>query len=270
VKLAYTSELITDPIARALERRGWQTIPTLQPCDLLNGGQADIALVPTIEYARCLGVYDYALVPNLGIMTQGFAGLVRLAFNRGLVNVETVTTKHPRDSATLAASFVLSEKYDLEPNMIEVPEGMSVDDMLAQSDAALLVGDDAIFQGGERRSMIDITDEWEDVTETPLPYMLAWGRVGEISQDVIDELIAARDEAVLTLADYVAQHPKSTQASAFYQSYLRGDIRYTLEESDLQALDIFFRYAFYYATISDIPAIKFLPDGEPVTPSPTA
>jgi predicted solute-binding protein len=268
VTLAYTSELITDPIARALERRGWQTIPTLQPCDLLNNGQAQVALAPTIEYGRCLGVYDYALVPGLGIMTQGFAGLIRLAFNRGLVNVERMTVKQPRSSATLAAGFILAEKYDLKPTLVEVPEETSLDEMLAQSDAALLVGDDAIYQGGHGRSMIDITDEWEDVTEMPLPYMVAWGRVGEVPQEALDELIAARDEAVLTLADYVAQHPRSNEAAAFYQGYLRGDIRFSLEAADTEALEIFYRYAFYYLAISDIPTIKFLPDGEPATPAP--
>jgi predicted solute-binding protein len=266
VKLAYTHEFVTAPIARALERRGWVTIPTLTPCDLINSGEADVALAPTVEYARCLGLYDYALVPGVGVMTQGFAGLIRLAFNRGLVNLETMTTKQPHASATLAARFVLAEKYDLEPRLVEVPEDMGVDEMLAQADAALLIGDDAIFQGSALRSMIDISDEWEDVTETSLPYMLAWGRVGVVGQEMIDEVIAARDEAVLTLADHVAQHPQLTQANAFYQSYLRGDIRFSIEPKDMEALELFFRYAFYYATISDIPAIKLLPDGEPVTP----
>jgi predicted solute-binding protein len=266
VKLAYTHEFVTEPIARALERRGWVTIPTLDPCDLLNSGQADIALAPTVDYARCLGLYDYALVLGAGIMTQGFAGLIRLAFNRGLVNLETMTTKQPNASATLAARFVLAEKYDLEPRLVEVPGEMGVDEMLAQSDAALLIGDDAIFQGSNLRSMMDISDEWEDVTETSLPYMLAWGRVGVVDQEMIDEEIAARDEAVLTLADHVAQHSQAAQANAMYQSYLRGDIRFTIEPHDVEALELFFRYAFYHATISDIPAIKLLPDGEAVTP----
>jgi hypothetical protein len=108
-----------------------------------------------------------------------------------------------------------------------------------------------------------MSDEWEDLTESPFPYMLAWGRVGEVPQGAIDDLLAARDEGVLTLADYAAHHPRAALATAFYQRYLRGSIQYTFEEAWVPALETFFRYAFYYSAISDIPAIKYLPDGEP-------
>jgi hypothetical protein len=101
------------------------------------------------------------------------------------------------------------------------------------------------------------------MTETALPYMVAWGRVQEIPQEVIDELLQVRDQAVLLLPDLVAQHAQPARAQAFYERYLRGSIRYTIEPADLEALDIYFRYAFYHAMIADIPAIKFLPDGAP-------
>jgi predicted solute-binding protein len=265
LKLAYIDEFVTVPLARAIERRGWQIIPTDSPCELLNRGEADVVLASTVDYARCLGVFDYALVPGLGIVTEGFAGLIKLFFNRGLIEFATVAAKEPASSATVAASLVLAEKHDIEPSIVPVSHAASVEEMLASADAAVVAGDDAIFDRSGKSSLLDITDEWQDMVEMPLPYMLAWGRVGAVPQEAIDDLLAARDQAVLTLADYCSSHPLAAQANAFYQRYLRGMVRYSLDESDVPALETFFRYAFYHLAISDIPAVKYLPDGAPAS-----
>ena len=135
--------------------------------------------------------------------------------------------------------------------------------MLAAADCALVVGDDAIFGTAGYTSLLDLTDEWGDAVEAPLPYMIAWGRVGTLSPERLADFTAARDEAVLTFADRVARHPRSAEANAFYQHYLRGEVDYVLGTEEIAALDTFYRYAFFHSAIVDIPAIKFLPDGEP-------
>lgn len=263
MRFAYRKEFATGPLASALERRGWRVIPAERPGEMVLDGGADIALTPPIEYAQFLGVVDYALVPGLAIMTNGFAGLLRLVFNKGLVSIDTLAVKKPESSEALVASVVLAEKYDLEPTLKRVPEESGFEEMIAGADAALLVGDDAIFQASAHRSLLDLTDEWEDITETGLPYMIAWGRVDEVPQSALDELLEARDEAVLMLADAASRHPRPQEANAFYQRYLLGNIRYTLEERDIAALDTFYRYAFYRLAVQDIPSLKYLPHGEP-------
>lgn len=262
VKFAYRSEFATEPIATALRRRGWNAVAVDDPDDMLLRGEADIAFTSPLDFANALGVVDFAFVPGLSITTRGFAGLLKLVFNKGLVSFDTIAVKDPRDAQTVVALMILAEKHDIEPRIIEVPAEASLDAMLAAADCALLAGDDAIFNAGAGTSHLDVTDEWEDVVESPLPYMVAWGRIGAIPQAAIDELAAARDEAVLTLADIAVQHPQVAAANAFYQHYLRGEISYTLNDRETAALEAFFRYAFYYSAIHDIPAIKFLPDGE--------
>lgn len=215
-----------------------------------------------MDFARAIGVVEFAFVPGLSITTRGFAGLLKLVFNKGLVSFESIAMKNPKGAEGVIALMILAEKHDIEPRIVTLPAEASLDEMLAAADCALLVGDDAIFNSGGSSSLLDLTDEWEDVVEAPLPYMVAWGRIGAIPAAAIEELAAAREEAVLTLADCAAQHQQTVAANAYYQRYLRGEISYTLNESETAALDAFFRYAFYYSAISDIPTIKFLPDGE--------
>lgn len=263
MRFAYRKEFATEPLAMALVRRGWEAIAVEYPGESIMTGTAEIALTTPIEYAQHLGAIDYALVPGVAIMTTGFAGLLRVAFKKGLVSIDTLAVKKPMSSEALVARVVLSEKYDLEPRLVAMPERATLEEMIASADAALLIGDDAVFEMKGVRSILDLTDEWEDVTEMPLPYMVAWGRVDHIPEIALEELRQARDEAVLTLADYAAQHPLPNEANAFYQHYLLGDIRYTLEEPDIVALDTFYRYAFYRLAVTDIPALKYLPSGEP-------
>lgn len=263
MRFTYRKEFATEPIAEALRRRGWEGVASDHPEKMLLDNSADIIIAPALEYGRSLGLVDYALVPGFGIITSGFAGMLKLVFNRGLVNFSSLAVKDPAASETAVARMVLMEKHDIDPRIITVPEGTSLDEMLQHADAALLVGDDAIFNAGARTTLLDLSDEWEDAMESPLLYMLAWGRVGVVPQSAIEELLAARDEAVLTLADRAALHQQSAEANVFYQRYLRGDIIYALDMAGLGAADTLYRYAFYHSVISDIPTLKLLPDGEP-------
>lgn len=263
MKFAYRKEFATEPLAEALRRRGWETIAVEHPEELIATKQADIVFTPPLDYALALGLVDFALVPGIAIMTRGLAGLVRLVFNKGLQSFESIAVKNPLASETVIAVMLLVEKHDIELKIIHAPPEATIDQMLAVADAALLVGDDAIFNIGENTTVLDLADEWEDVVESPFPYMVAWGRVGEVPEEALADLFAARDEAVLLLADFAAQHPLGPLANGFYQCYLRGEIGYMMTDADIAALDAFFRYTFYYSIIPDMPAIKFLPNGAP-------
>ena len=81
----------------------------------------------------------------------------------------------------------------------------------------------------------------------------------------------ARDEAGLALSEHATSHAHPDAAQQIYQSYLRGDIRYTLTQDDYDALNTFFYHSFYRTVVPDIPTIKLLPDGEPpALPQPGA
>jgi predicted solute-binding protein len=263
VTFAYRPEFLTETFARALERRGWTTIPSERPGELLLSGAADIVMTPALDYGQHLGLIDYALVPTVGIMTTGIAGLTKVAFNKGLKGISSLAVRNPESSEALLARILFAEKHDIDLKLVPLSGDASPGQMLERADGALLVGDEASIGMGSRLSAFDLSDEWEDLTESPLPYMLMWGRVGEVSIETIAELLEARDEAGLSLAAAATGHPAGADATAIYEHYLRGDIRFTIGLDDLDSLDTFYRYAFYHTAIPDIPSIRFLPDGEP-------
>lgn len=269
MKFAYTEEFATEVLASALRGRGWEVLAHDHPEDLLANGEVDIVMTSPLDYAGLLGgVVDYALVPGLAIVTEGFAGLMKLAFNPGLADIGTLAIKRTGSYESTIAGIVLAEKHDITPKRVVAPVDSSLDDMLRLADAALVAGDDAVFDLSGRRSLLDLTDEWGDITETPLPYRVAWGRIGGVPQEALDDLRAARDEAVLLLPDHAARSRNPDAAHDFYQHYLRGEVRYELTDSDLAALDTCYRFLFYHGAIQDIPALKYLPDGAPAGAPP--
>lgn len=263
MRLRYTQEFLTDPIAEALSRRGWDVAPSAVPGADLVTGKADIVIAPALDYGRHLGAVDYALVPGFGITAGGFAGIAKIAFRTGLGTISTLAVKRADDAASVVAGILLIEKHGIEPRFVETSADGDIGVMLDAADCALLAGDDAIFAPASLTSVLDLADEWEDMTEQFLPYMLAWGRIGAVPQAALDEFISARDEAVLTLADRAARHADSAAATALYQRYLRGDIRFELTaEQAADVLNPLFHHAFYHGIIQDIPSIKYLPGEE--------
>lgn len=260
MRLLYTQEFLTQPIAEALARRGWEVLPSSNPAADLVAGRADVVIAPALDYGRHLGMVDYSLVPGFGILAGGFAGIAKIVFRTGLETISTLAVKNAEDASAIVAGMLLVEKHGIEPRFVETSPEADLAVMLEAADCALLSGDDAIFAPASLTNLLDVADEWEDTTEQFLPYMLAWGRTGEIPQAALDEFLTARDEGVLTLADRAAQHAHSEAANALYQRYLRGDIRFALHPEETQeVLDPLFHYAFYHGIISDIPSVKFLP-----------
>jgi predicted solute-binding protein len=258
--LAYRRELVTLPIVSALEERGWAARAAADPAAELLAETADIVLTPALDYARNVGVVDFALVPGVGIVCEGVSGLVTLLFNRGLTGLNRIATREPEGAEALVARIILAEKHGLDPQLVGARPDAPLNAMLSSADAALLVGDEAVM-GPHEGSLFDISDEWQDLTESPFPYMLAWGRTGEVDELALDALRAACEEAPRLLPVLAAGHGDG--GSALAGSVVSGAVRYELRPTDLIGLDTLFRLAFYHGVVTDVASIKYLPDGEP-------
>lgn len=257
-------EFVSDPISQGLLDQGWTIVPydpltdNEQLQSQLGSGAIDIVLTSPLEYARSLGIIDYGLVPGLAVTMRGFAGVIRLLFGEGRDGIRTIATRRDRPYELLVTRMLLAEKYDLEPEFIQVDDDLPTADMLAVADAGLVAGDEAIFEAVGHRSQLDISDEWEDTVEESLPYLVAWGRLDSVSPAMIDSIIRARDTVPRYLTEQVARHPRSTEATRFQEACRRGDISYTLDADAVPSLETFYRYAFYHAAIQDIPAVKYV------------
>jgi chorismate dehydratase len=122
----------------------------------------------------------------------------------------------------------------------------SVDRMLAACDAALLIGDPALFLDHEAMGVkkIDLGEEWRALTGLPFVWAMWVGRAEAIDQGVTRRLWCARDEGVRHGDEIAADYsPGDARRIAIGQQYLRDNMRYGLGEPEQAALATYYREA---------------------------
>ena len=108
---------------------------------LLHEGSIDLGMIPSIEYQR--GPRPYRIVPGLGIVSDGPVASVAL-FTR--VPVEQIRTIAADTSSRTSAGLLrvlCRERSGIEPEFVPMPPEPTA--MLERCDAALLIGDPALF-----------------------------------------------------------------------------------------------------------------------------
>src|SRR5581483_6609645 len=148
--------------------------------------------------------------------------------------------------------------FDIAPRFES--RGPDLADMLSRCDAALIIGDNALFQsspaGGRPAAAIekiDLGEEWTRLTGLPFVYAFWAGRPGALTADDVAALQRARDEGV-EMPEQLAREFLSDQPAERQEAggrYLRHNIKYHLGEDERAALETFYRYAAEAGVVAD-------------------
>lgn len=237
---------------------------------MLLAGEADIFITSPFDFAASTGTVDLALVPGISVTLNRSPGLMLLAFNGGLGEISTMAIKPNTHSEAMAASILLAEKYDQAPTRVECSPNSSPAAMLTVADCALLVGNEAVELPTTFTRTMELADEWVDTNETPLPYLVAWGRVGGVSEVELAVLAEAWREGIASVTARAAAADAPPRAMQLVEAMLRDDITTDFGPDTTSALEAYFRLPFYHSLTVEIPTIKFLPDGELAAPDNSA
>jgi predicted solute-binding protein len=121
-----------------------------------------------------------------------------------------------------------------------------LDAMLARADAAVIIGDTALFLDHEAMgaTKIDLGEEWTAMTGLPFVYACWTGWPDAVSRQDITALQRARDAGVeQSNAVAAAYYPDDTARQAVARRYLRDNIQYVLGSDEIEGLTAFYRYA---------------------------
>ncbi len=178
--IAHTGDPVAAGIAAILEAQGASAVLHDDPGHLVATGAADVAIGDALGYARHLGIADIGLIPNVALLLDGFSGYLRLLFRPGSENLQRIAMEDPLSTAGVVAGLLLIEKHEIEPTIVQAASEDSIDKILEETDGLLVVGAQAVETTAAGRHGLDLADEWLDVTEGPLPYLLAWGAVDRV------------------------------------------------------------------------------------------
>lgn len=143
--------------------------------EALRNGTVDVGLVPAVELLR----QPLEALPGVGIAALGPVRSILLISRCPISEIRTLATDSSSRTSVMLSRIILEERYGVSPMLISRPPVL--DDMLAEADAALIIGDPALRL--EPNSLpypqvIDLGAEWFELTGLPMVFAVWAARRG--------------------------------------------------------------------------------------------
>jgi len=244
------------------------TQPSLCAEELL-AGRADLGLIPIAALTP-----DLAIVPGCTIASLSHVRSIQLVVKlpHTLGTVKTIAADTASRSS-LAYAEILFRKF-LCTNPTFVPASADPIAMLELADAAILIGDPALLALESREAIeqvvgpcqwFDLAHEWH--SRTGLPWVAAvWAvrpeafAISHITPaQLTQDLTTSLDNGLAHIEDLVQQWtPIIPIPPATIRHYLTQNIHYILDESCIQTIQLFRRYAAESGILPPLPTLRFL------------
>lgn len=256
VRLGAVSFLNTRPLIISLQREDAPfalsyAVPSVCAAEL-RAGRVDLGLIPSIEYAR--SPEPYCIVPGVSLACQGEVLSVRLFCQKEVGQLRRVALDQSSRASAVLLRVLLREKYQLDPEFVETAPDLEL--MLAQADAALLIGD-PVFRFRQRQSL-DLGLEWQELTGLPFVFAFWAGRPEALTAPLATALVQAKEEGLRRIPAIARDHARQQGGDCtFYQRYLEQHMRFELGEAELAGLREYYRLAHRHCLIEAVPELRF-------------
>ena len=221
---------------------------------LLHEGSIDVGMIPSIEYLR--GREAYRIVPDCGITSAGDVASVALFTTKPVEQIRSIAADTSSRTSKGLLRVLCYESFGIDPELVPMPP--RIDDMLVDCEAALLIGDPALFLDHAARGLlkIDLGAEWVKLTGLPFVWAFWAGRAGALSGSAVEALVQTRDAGVAA-SDEIAAAYCGPERAAMGRAYLRDNIQYTLGEREQAGLRRFYQLAETHEVVEGIRAPEF-------------
>jgi chorismate dehydratase len=217
-----------------------------QCAELLHAGAIDVGLIPSIEYLRG----TYRIVPDVAIASRGPVASVALYVSRPIADLRSIAMDTSSRTSIALVRVLCAREFRIQPAL--QPSGPDLASMLARCDAALIIGDTALFEAGGELAIegrrvgvekIDLGEVWTRMTGLPFVYAFWAGRPDALDKDDVRALQRARDAGITRVDEIARQYFSEPARQAAGVRYLRENIKYHLGLEERAGLELFFRYA---------------------------
>ncbi|MFA6467733.1 MAG: MqnA/MqnD/SBP family protein [Bacteroidota bacterium] len=256
VRIGALRELFTQPLYRTLKSSSgfpgellFDT-PSVH-IDGLMSNELNAAFIPPVDFAQ--NSSGMVLYPNIGVSSIGYSSVARLYLRKNLPVIRSFAVGNVSTTDVVLTRIVLGEKYDAEKPAI-IPAIGSIDEMLAKADCALVTGD-PLLTLADNHPFIDIIDEWSDITELPFVHTVCISRADMYNAGIrtmLLESLTAGTDALGSVANELAA--ETGHSADLLQNYL-SHFSFGFDEIAKASLEEFFRMAFYYGMLPDVPEI---------------
>jgi chorismate dehydratase len=255
LRLGAVSYLNTGPLVYGLDRHPERfairfDVPS-RCAALLHDQQVDLGLIPSIEY---LQGPDYRIVPGVAIVSDGPVASVALFSSKPVREIASIALDVSSRTSVALLKILCARWFEISPAFQPMAPDMTA--MLEQCDAALVIGDNALFADEKALGVdkVDLAEEWVGMTGLPFVFAFWAGRPGGVTPDDVSALNDARDrglaEPTRVAEAYFPGDPSKVRRGA---EYLRENVKYAFGEREQSGLRMFYTLA---AALGIVPSLR--------------
>lgn len=212
---------------------------------LLAQGNLDIGLIPSIEVQR---IPNLRVLPDMCVAAKHEVRSVLLVSRGPVEEIRRVALdQNSRTSATLVR-VLLRERYGINPEYLH--ERPDPERMLSEADAALIIGDPALRVDRERYHIIDLAEEWNELTGLPFVFAV-WAVRPEVDIPDLPFYFKSSLRYGLSSLDTLVRESAAELGldSSEVRSYLTENLSFFLRQEEIEGLEEFYRRAHAHGLI---------------------
>ena len=223
--------------------------------ELLQQNRVDVALVPVIEYQRienvrlvadvCVGAKER--VRSVCLVTKG----------EDLKSVKSVALDVSSKTSVALVKIIFREFLGKEPDYKEAKPNL--ENMLSDSDCALLIGDPALTVDEKTYRKFDLAEVWKKFTNFGFVFAMWMANAEKTEVATRIDFKKIRDEGLNHLNEIIANYAAEISLpAADFKTYLSENIAYTIDDSMQSGLSLYFDLAHKHGLIAGLKPLRFI------------
>lgn len=257
------------------------TLPS-QCAEALRRGDADIAIIPAIEYQR---IENIVALPGMAIAAKGEVRSILVVAKKPIEMAKKIALDASSRSSAALVRLLANEYWKIKPEYVEASPDPS--EMLKRADAALVIGDPALrvalkmealsgkvpseeqccqgdpdelpVPGFETIFVYDIAHQWREMTGKPCVLAIWAGRRNVLTGEVVADFQASKQYGLKRLREIAeAASIKLDLPPRALERYLIENIHFDLDREYLAGLKLYFEKAAAAGLIPELRPIEFV------------
>jgi chorismate dehydratase len=222
---------------------------------LLKRREVEAALAPIIEYQR---IADVAVIPDVCVGSrEQVRSVVLVTKGADVQDIRRLALDESSRTSAALLKIIFREFIGSEPEWTSRTPDLVP--MLADNDAALIIGDPAMtFARGNLR-VFDLAALWRE--QTGLGFVFAMWMVRDDASSMARRIdfAGARDEGV-SLTEDIGEfyEPLLGLTRDDLRTYLRENISFSIDEEMRAGMELYFKLAHKHGIIPAVKALRFL------------
>jgi chorismate dehydratase len=235
--------------------------------DDLRAGRVDIGVIPAIEYQR---IDNLEILPGMAVAARNEVRSILVVSKRPIDRVRRFALDRNSRSSIALVRLLCRGLWGIDPEFVDAAPDPAA--MLAEADAALLIGDPALrvrmkvdalagkspgaggccggrddeqpVPGVDTLFVYDVAQQWREMTGRPCVLAVWAARRGVVTRQVLADFEASKQFGLAHIEDIAEGAAlKLDLPPRALESYLRENIDYSLDDENLAGLDLFYRLA---------------------------